>query len=82
MLRFVELALFLSPLLLAVLWRVTVYAGWPTPRVVGLSAALLAMVAAALLWFHQQGALPTGTTYVPATLQNGRIVPGHGASQP
>lgn len=82
MLRFVELTLFLSPLLLFALWRVMAYAGWPSPRIVATSCGLLVLLLAALLWFHHEGALPSGSAYVPAQLQNGRIIPGHGAPQP
>lgn len=82
MLRFAELALYLSPLLLFALWRVTAYAGWPSSRVVAASFACLLLVLVALLWFSREGALPPGATYVPARLQDGRIVPGHGAPRP
>jgi hypothetical protein len=57
-------------------------AGWASRHVVAASAALLVLLIAGLLWFHQQGALPSGATYVPATLQNGRVIEGHGVSQP
>lgn len=82
MLRFVELILFLSPFLLLAAWRITVYAGGPSSHVVTASAILLVLVLSALLWLHQDGALPSGAAYVPATLQNGRIIPGHGAPEP
>lgn len=79
MLRFVELALFLSPFLLFALWRVTAYAGWPSSRLIAASFAALLVLLAALLWFHQEGTLPSDSAYVPAQLQDGRIIPGHGA---
>ena len=78
MLRFVELALFLSPFLLFAAWRVAAYAGVPSSRFVAGSCVLLAVLVGALLWFQREGALPPGTTYVPATLHDGRVVPGHG----
>jgi MYXO-CTERM domain-containing protein len=78
--RYVEIALFLIPFVIFAVWRMTATAGGgPSRRVVATSVGLLALVLAALLWFHQQGAVPSGAAYVPATLQNGRIVPAHGA---
>lgn len=79
--RFVEITLFLAPFVLFAVWRMTTPTGGPSLRVVAASAALLALLLAALLWFHQEGALPPGTAYVPAQQQNGHIVPGHGAAQ-
>jgi hypothetical protein len=77
--RFVEIALFLSPFLVFAAWRLTTPSAGPSRGVLAASAALLALLLAALLWFHGQDALPPGTAYVPATLQDGRIVPAHGA---
>jgi hypothetical protein len=79
--RYVEIALFLSPFVVFALWRLTTPAAGPSAQVVAASAVLLALLIAALLWFHQQGAVPPGAAYVPATLQDGRIVPAHGAPQ-
>ncbi len=79
MLRFVELALFLSPFLLFAAWRLTAYAGGPSTHVVAASCVVVVLLLGALLWFQREGELPSGTTYVPATLHDGRIVPGHGA---
>jgi hypothetical protein len=81
MLRFAELLLLLSPFLLFALWRVAAFAGWPSTRIVAASFAALLLVLASLLWFSHEGALPTGSTYVPAQFQNGRIVPPDGASR-
>ncbi len=77
--RFVEIALFLAPFVIFAAWRMTAPAGGPSPRLVAAAAALLALLLVALLWFHREGALPPDTTYVPPTLHDGRIVPGHGA---
>jgi len=78
MFRFVEIALFVSPFLLFAAWRLTAYAGGPSTHVVAASCILLLLLLGALLWFQREGALPPGTTYVPATLRDGQIVPGHG----
>lgn len=79
--RFVEIALFLAPLVIFAAWRMTNPLGRPSPLLVAASAALVALLCVTLLWLHGQGALPPGTAYVPATLQDGRVVPAHGASQ-
>lgn len=79
--RFVEIVLFVAPFVMFAAWRLTTttMAG-PSPRVVAASAVLLAALIAALLWFHREGSLPPDTAYVPATLQDGRILPAHGAA--
>jgi hypothetical protein len=77
--RFVEVALFLVPFIVFAAWRLTTPTAGPSPGVLAASAALLALLVGALLWFHRQDALPPNTAYVPPTLQGGRIVPGHGA---
>ncbi|HUB48891.1 MAG TPA: DUF6111 family protein [Acetobacteraceae bacterium] len=79
MLRFVELLLFLAPFILFSTWRITATARGPSPRVIAASIVLLGVLLGALLWFQREGALPPGSTYVPATLHDGRIIPGHGA---
>jgi hypothetical protein len=80
--RFVEITLFLAPFVIFAVWRMTATVGGPTsPRVLAASAALLVLLLGALLWLHREGALPQDTTYVPARLEDGRIVPAHGAAQ-
>jgi hypothetical protein len=59
-----------------ILWRLTAASGGPSwPVLIG-AACVLALLAAMLVWLHQERALPAGTAYVPAELQDGRIVPG------
>jgi len=79
MLRYVELLLFLAPFILFAMWRITGSVRGLSSRVVAASFVLLGVLLGALLWFQWEGALPSGSTYVPATLHEGRIVPGHGA---
>jgi Family of unknown function (DUF6111) len=80
--RYVEIILFIVPFVVFAAWRMTAaVGGGPSPRVIAASAALVALLFAALLWFHREGALPPDTAYVPATLQDGRIVPAHGAAR-
>jgi Family of unknown function (DUF6111) len=79
--RFVEIALFIAPFVIFAAWRMTTPTAGPSTRVVAASAAVLVVLLAALLWLHREGSLPSGTAYVPATLQDGRIVPAHGVPQ-
>jgi hypothetical protein len=81
MLRLVELILLFSPLLAFILWRLLAPLGGPSPRVLIAAALALAVVAGTMAWFRHEEAIPTGTDYVPPTLQDGRIVPAHGAAQ-
>ena len=57
--RYVEIILFIVPFVVFAAWRMTAtVAGGPSPRVIAASAALVALLFAALLWFHREGALP------------------------
>ena len=79
MIRAAEIALFLLPFAAYLLWRAAATRGLagPSPRV--LSAILLGFLAfgGGLAWFGVHERLPDGARYVPATLRDGRIVPGH-----
>ena len=79
MLRLVELALFLVPFVLFVLWRFMAIERGPSSRAVAIAACVLAVLAGALIWLSQEDALPPGATYEPARLQNGKVVSGHAA---
>jgi hypothetical protein len=81
MLRLVELALFLAPFVLFVVWRFMAVEGGPSIRAVAVAACVLAFLAGVLIWLSQDDALPPGATYEPARLQDGKIVSGHAASQ-
>lgn len=79
MIRAAELALFFAPLGAYILWRVTVARGQagPSPQVLaGIFVGLL-LFGGGLAWFGIHERLPAGAHYVPAAIQNGRIVPGH-----
>lgn len=78
MLRLSELVLFLSPFLLFGAWRLAARRGIPPAAVTAAAGALLAMLGG-LLWLSADRALPPGSGYVPAQLEDGRIVPGHGS---
>jgi hypothetical protein len=79
MLRLAELALFLAPFVLFLVWRFTAIEAGPSVRVVAIAACALALLAGVLIWLSQDDALPPGATYEPARLQDGRIVSGHAA---
>ncbi|HEY1933416.1 MAG TPA: DUF6111 family protein [Acetobacteraceae bacterium] len=79
MLRLAELLLFLAPFALFLLWRVAAPLRGPSPRLVALAAATLALVFLALLWYRTEDSMRPHADYVPPTYRNGRIVPGHAA---
>jgi hypothetical protein len=81
MLRAVEIALVLAPFVAFVLWRVLAPVGGPSPRVLAAAACALAVLAGALIWLRQQDSLPATEAYVPARLEGGQIVPGHGTER-
>jgi hypothetical protein len=79
MLRLVELALFLAPFAVFIVWRFMAMEGGPsTGLVIGAVCVLIALTGV-LIWLSQEDVVPPGTTYEPAHLEDGRIVPGHNA---
>ena len=79
MLRVAEFALLLAPLAAFVMWRVLDASGGPSNLLLVSAAITVCVLAAILVWLADSERLPRGDAYVPATLQNGQIVPGHGA---
>ncbi len=77
MLRLSELALFVSPFLLFGVWRLAAAYGVPSATAVVVAAGALLVMLGVLVWFGEERALPPGAAYVPAHVENGRIVPGH-----
>lgn len=75
--RWAELGLFLTPFLLYAAWRVA--AARARPEIVWLTVGAVALLAAITVWIGVSHRLDTGERYVPARLENGRVVPGHGA---
>lgn len=79
MIRLAELLVFLSPLGAYLLYRRTVRRGQAAPSrqvLAGIAAGLL-LFGAVLSWFGVHERLPPDARYVPARIENGRIVPGH-----
>jgi hypothetical protein len=80
MLRLAEFALLLAPLAAFIAWRLLDSSGGPSNFVLFSAAVAVCVIAAALFWLVDTEGLRRGTDYVPATLHDGRIVPGHAAS--
>ncbi|HET7680319.1 MAG TPA: DUF6111 family protein [Xanthobacteraceae bacterium] len=79
---FIELLLFLTPfaayafLLWAKSHGVFDPESWPLRTVVGLTVTALLLMGASAFIASQFSGAPPGTTYVPAHVENGRLVPG------
>jgi hypothetical protein len=77
-----ELLLFLTPFAAYAILLWAKSAGvfdpesWPLRTVVGLTAAALLLTAISALVAAQFSGAPPGSTYVPAHVENGRLVPG------
>ena len=73
--RFAEIALLALPFMVFVAWRVLApSAGPPRVLVIAVTATVLAMAGLLLaLWYEE--AEPPGTRYLPAHLENGRVMP-------
>lgn len=77
-----ELVLFLSPFALYALflWAtkrgVVDPANWPLRHVLYLLVAAILTVIAGLFALAQRDAVPPGSTYIPAHIEDGRLVPG------
>ena len=75
-------ALFLAPFVLYVVYLLALQrhplktAHWPNQTVIGLTTAGLAIAVAGMLFFGLTASRNTGG-YVPAHVENGRVVPGH-----
>ena len=76
--RWAEVALFLVPFALFVAWRVA--ARLARPEIVWAAVAIVLVLGAGTVWLGLSHRLARRETYVPARVENGRIVPGHGAS--
>jgi hypothetical protein len=77
-----ELLLFLTPFALYAVFLVATRSGvldaksWPARHVMVLAIVALALVIGSFLYLAQFSGAPVGTTYVPAHLDNGKLVPG------
>jgi heme/copper-type cytochrome/quinol oxidase subunit 3 len=79
---FTEIALFLTPFaiyaafLVATRAEILQPAAWTMPRLAGLLIAALILVVGSFLLLAQFSGAPPGSTYVPAHIEDGRLVPG------
>ena len=77
MLRLAELALFLVPLVVYAVWRVTAAAGGPSARALIAAGVGLAILAGLLFWLAATERMDAGQVYVPPRIEGGQIIPGH-----
>ena len=79
---FTEVALFITPFVLYALFLWATREGvldvsaWSMPRLIWLTISALVMVIMSFLLLAQFGGAPPRSTYVPAHMENGRLVPG------
>jgi hypothetical protein len=79
---FTEIALFMAPFALYIVFLWATKAGvmhpdsWPVSRIVWLAIAALLLVVGSFIYFAQFTGAPPGVTYVPAHIENGKFVPG------
>jgi drug/metabolite transporter (DMT)-like permease len=77
-----EIALFLAPFAAyaVFLWArregVLDPASWPMPRLIWLTIAALALLLGSFLVIAQFSHSPPGSSYVPAHVEGGKLVPG------
>lgn len=77
-----ELLLFLTPFALYAAFLVATSSGgldpksWPLRHVLVLAIVAMVLVIGSFLYFAQFSGAPVGTRYVPAHVENGRLVPG------
>ena len=74
--RWAEAGLFLAPFLLYAIWWLA--AARARPAIVWGSAAVVLMLAVVTVWLGLARSLDRGYQYVPARLEGGQIVAGHG----
>jgi Family of unknown function (DUF6111) len=79
---FTELVLFIAPFVAYALFLWATRAGvldvsaWSVPRLMWLTIAALALMITSFVVLAEFGGAPPGSTYVPAHMENGRLVPG------
>ena len=77
-----EVILFLLPFVLFAVFLWATKAGvmnvesWPIRHVATLAIIALLLVVGSFIYFAHFSGAPTGSTYIPAHLENGKFVPG------
>jgi uncharacterized protein DUF6111 len=80
---FTELALFLTPFVVYALFLVATRKGvldaksWPLARLAWLVIAAFVMMIGSFIVLAEFGGVPPGSTYTPAHVEKGKLVPGH-----
>ncbi len=79
---FTEISLFLAPFVLYAVFLWATKAGvmdaesWPVSRLAWLAIAALLLVVGSFIYFAHFTGAPPGSAYVPAHVENGKLVPG------
>ena len=77
-----ELALFLLPFVAYAIYLWATQAGvlhpesWPLSTLMGLTIVALVLMAGSFIVLAQWGGEPAGSEYIPAHIENGKLVPG------
>src|SRR5256885_17232084 len=77
-----EFALFLLPFVVYAVYLWGTQAGvlhpesWPLGTLMGLTIVALVLMAGSFIVLAQWGGVPAHSTYVPAHIENGKLVPG------
>jgi len=77
-----EIALFLTPFAIYAIYLWATRAdllhpeSWPLPRLMWLTIAALALMAGSFVVLAQWSGDPRGSNYIPAHMENGKLVPG------
>jgi len=77
-----EIVLFLTPFAIYAAFLIATRTGllqpsaWTVPRLAGLLIAALVLVVGSFLLLAQFSGAPPGSAYVPAHIENGKLVPG------
>jgi hypothetical protein len=74
--RWAEILLFLLPFALFAVWRISI--AFARPSLVWFALAFAVVLAAGTAYFGLERRLPRTDTYVPARIEDGKIVPGQG----
>ncbi|WP_158923442.1 hypothetical protein [Acidisphaera sp. S103] len=80
--RLIEIILFLTPFVAFAAWRLWFPSPLPPPGLIYGLAVFVGLMLAALLWTSHLDAEDGHQAYVPAVMQNGRIIEGHPAASP
>jgi hypothetical protein len=79
MLRLVEIGMFGSPFVLYAVWLMV--GRRLDSRMFWIAVIGLFLIGAGTVWFGLERSLPRDSVYVPARMEDGRIVPGHGITR-